>query len=311
MRKYTKKEVLEQRISFKPMTEEQFKKLKKHFGVNITYYKTHYYRFYFVGTTNYGSRSKSYLNSAKSIKSTLEISFEEFDFEEEFVLPKKWYIENEYQDVRDYLSKTYNSDDIKRWFYDYIGWVGSLYYNGCFSDWNENEFIKREATKISYDQFKKYILKENNMEKKIIGYNLIKPEYKKAALNIATVYNFGTLDKKFDFCNNSIVYDKLKKAGVLDLWFEPVYEESEKIVEIGNPKFTLKIKDKKVYHNNEDITKFVLEIHEYFKNLYSVKPNVISYPLEVNFDALRFTKTGCQNSESTLKEWLNIYDMIK
>jgi hypothetical protein len=52
---------------------------------------------------------------------------------------------------------------------------------------------------------------------KIIGYKLVKQDYQNAAHFIAQI--------KF----NDIVYEpkfinRLEKAGVLDLWFEPVYE---------------------------------------------------------------------------------------
>jgi hypothetical protein len=52
---------------------------------------------------------------------------------------------------------------------------------------------------------------------KIIGYKLVKHEYEKAAHLIAQI--------KFD----DIVYEskfinRLEKAGVIDLWFEPIYE---------------------------------------------------------------------------------------
>lgn len=69
------------------------------------------------------------------------------------------------------------------------------------------------------------------MYKKLIGYKLIKPEYKEASdalLNDACV----KWDKAANFRGyyhlilNSETISNLKIAGVLDLWFEPVYEES-------------------------------------------------------------------------------------
>jgi hypothetical protein len=77
--------------------------------------------------------------------------------------------------------------------------------------------------------------KEKTMEKKIIGYKLIKPEYKEAALKI--VPNSGYLltgmkrfsRKPYIEVNQGTTISDLKRAGVLDLWFEPVYEEKYKI----------------------------------------------------------------------------------
>jgi hypothetical protein len=84
-----------------------------------------------------------------------------------------------------------------------------------------------EYKEITFEQFKKYVLNKETMEKKIIGYKLIKPEYETAAIKITDFSDEGpgsfsvfmlTAGKQ-GFANN------LEKAGVLDLWFEPIYEE--------------------------------------------------------------------------------------
>jgi hypothetical protein len=62
------------------------------------------------------------------------------------------------------------------------------------------------------------------MEKKVIGYILSKKEYKMAAELIMGT-NFSK-DLKVTV-NNCI--ERLKDAKVLDLWFEPVYEEEYKV----------------------------------------------------------------------------------
>jgi len=86
----------------------------------------------------------------------------------------------------------------------------------------------------TFEQFKKYVLKNNNMEnKKIIGYKLIKPEYRKAAENIVALGVNWKVGKSFIEVmeNNPDDYytKKLKEAGVLELWFEKIYEEEFKI----------------------------------------------------------------------------------
>lgn len=58
------------------------------------------------------------------------------------------------------------------------------------------------------------------MEKEIIGYKLVKPEYEKATIKLLG-WNFTTkllinISEKGDI-------HRLKEAEVLDLWFEPVY----------------------------------------------------------------------------------------
>lgn len=87
-------------------------------------------------------------------------------------------------------------------------------------------------TEITFEQFKKYVLKQDNMkEKEIIGYKLIKPEYKEAALKISnTIGNWENSLMNYDISINQRGYIvKLTEAGVLDLWFEPVYKEEFKM----------------------------------------------------------------------------------
>jgi len=63
------------------------------------------------------------------------------------------------------------------------------------------------------------------MEKEIVGYELINIEYKEVAKEI-TLLSWPTDDiLKTNGYFNSI--ERLKRAGVLDLWFEPVYKEEE------------------------------------------------------------------------------------
>lgn len=90
---------------------------------------------------------------------------------------------------------------------------------------------------ITFEQFKKYILEEETemytikelsmSDKKIIGYKLVKPEYEESAYQIAKK-NSSTFDKKQlnNLCvlKNNISIPNLQKAGVLNLWFEPVYQ---------------------------------------------------------------------------------------
>lgn len=70
-------------------------------------------------------------------------------------------------------------------------------------------------------------------EKKVIGYNLKKVEYKKAAESILGVpFNKETPGLvTVDRC-----IQDLKKAGVLDLWFEPIYEKSHPDITINGYK---------------------------------------------------------------------------
>lgn len=75
------------------------------------------------------------------------------------------------------------------------------------------------------------LIKDNVMKKEIIGYKLIKPELHKAVQSL-TGYSFDFINLKDGVGKDyqpvsvgSYCYTQLKKVEVLDLWFEPVYEE--------------------------------------------------------------------------------------
>ena len=81
---------------------------------------------------------------------------------------------------------------------------------------------------IRINQIKEY------MEKEIIGYKLIKPEYEQAALTLAKMGSNQSWLRNLEsqgwiFSVNSINSDTFKEAGVLDLWFEPVYKVEEQV----------------------------------------------------------------------------------
>lgn len=229
---------------------------------------------------------------------------------------------------------------------------------------------------ITINQIKEY------MEQEIIGYKLTKPEYKEAALKICGISGFS-ISLEYDFKYNSVCSTILKEAGVLDLWFEPVYKEEfkvgdwviatgenhtennknfptniawkiskiesdndkphiqyisvdkssttisgistdntsirkatpeeiekakTKVVRMGGEKgFDLTIHDKKIYHNNEDITGYVEVIYTLY-NSKNVK-KIEGYDFHIKDIIL--SKTGCENKETLLSEWLSLYDMIK
>lgn len=161
-----------------------------------------------------------YYNGFNTKKDIPVYTFEQFKemYLDEFILPEEWCVK----------ADKYNYDSIFKW--------------ACFSwNWCEDIFVTSKGTwcrekpenfiEIKFEQFKKYVLKEDNMEnKKLIGYKLIKPYYKKAALKICdTVANWENSLKEYDISIDQKNYiNKLQDAGVFDLWFEPVYEDEFK-----------------------------------------------------------------------------------
>jgi len=92
-------------------------------------------------------------------------------------------------------------------------------------------------TEITFEQFKKYVLKQDDMkEKKIIGYKPKDINCFEYAKNFAKKYTAYGYDEGYS--NVRIIAPScghcqfFKEAGVLDLWFEPVYEEEKKLPKI-------------------------------------------------------------------------------
>lgn len=113
--------------------------------------------------------------------------------------------------------------------------TGYCSHNGGY--WSENFPV--DCTEITFDQFKELVLKENSMDKKLIGYNLKKDctQFEQASFAIINVRSTEG-NTKFankngvNFTEDSLYHDWLKEANVLDLWFEPVYESIKKDVQV-------------------------------------------------------------------------------
>lgn len=150
--------------------------------------------------------------------------FKQFVLKQTFVLPTKWFV----------VRNEENAEILNEWenITHQRGHKGAYLTDGAvmYSDRSyDSGFFKKDYTEITFEQFKTHVLKQTEM-KKVIGYKLKADckQFEKAALAIATITDFGT-DFGYDFSDNSIVADLLKKADVLDLWFEPVYEEEFKV----------------------------------------------------------------------------------
>lgn len=232
----------------------------------------------------------------------------------EFELPLKWYVkatkENE-KILRDWRKG------------DYTSWHNNLV---MFSDkmWGSLGSLSYNYVEITFEQFKKYVLKENNMkEKEIIGYKLIKPEYREAARLIHPYGQYLSSDKLISTYGdpylpvNDDTTNAMRKAGVLDIWFEPVYKSSEVTIKIGDipggtscRMFNLIVKGGKVWQNSQDITDYVIGVHAWYMASKALQTTKIA-----NFDFIVkdiiLSKTGCQHIESSINQWLAVYDELK
>jgi hypothetical protein len=188
---------------------------------------------------SYNRGSKTYtLNQLKQLDKQMEMySIKDLETRNDLVI----YIDN--REEYDKLSKLTTK---------LVAW----YHKRCYSLFNKTYChlsTKEDAGWYKENWNSKIItinqIKElNNMEnKKIIGYKLIKPEYKEAALAIVkrlsddSWENWDSTLKKYGvnfYCPSN--HEKwLKEAKVLDIWFTPVFEPEkpkEVIVELSNGK---------------------------------------------------------------------------
>lgn len=140
---------------------------------------------------------------------------------DEFVLPEKWCVK---------CTKE-NYSVLDKWFFNKTG--KHRIDPSHRSYWHYPENIGGNSTsievwydykEITFEQFQKYVLKLKDMEKKIMGYKLKDSclQYFDAVDTI--VGEFGNREQ-ITIEGYPVVIKRLEEAGVLDLWFEPIYEQ--------------------------------------------------------------------------------------
>ena len=224
--------------------------------------------------------------------------------EDTFVLPEKWKLKvSRLEDIEEYLISKYGKVD--KWILNTIKFNLILYSDAASPVYPKyiSTFCYDGYTEITFEQFQKHVLKkEETMEKQIIGYKLIKPEYKKAYLRIAGIAETGCSTPGCDFAKDGIVHHNVKEAGVLDLWFQPVYKNSEKSIKMGDS-FYLKVTSKGIYHNSENITDYISSVVYWYKNI----PTKFSKH-DFIVDDLILSKTGCEVEKTSIKEWIAVWE---
>jgi len=227
---------------------------------------------------------------------TLEEFKKAIGIEEEFILPEKWCVKE--------------TPEICHWAKQIFG-CSNVYYGDRYLCIKRDLYPKFDSylflidktgyTEITFEQFKKYVLKmENN--KKIIGYkspvDLFNKNYKAGTLFIKDTGNFNFMYKPEGCVDNS---KWTLPKEIVETW-QPIYEEEVKTINMGS--FNLTVKDKKVFHNQEEITDFVKAMSNY-----KILQNLSRYTARI--EEITFSVTGCRNSPTKLSDWLKVYDMIK
>lgn len=160
---------------------------------------------------------------------------------------------------------------------------------------------------------KQEILNHFNM-KKIIGYKLKEDcrQYVKATCTIEGYISFGEDIRNckpilLDYTDRKTAFEKLKKAGVLDLWFEPVYEQQVETITLRceGGTFEVEVSSKGIYYRPEDR---YLDV-ERIKQVVNI--------FEINVNGYKFTPShvdsGCKKAVP-VEDWkkvLEAYSRLK
>lgn len=147
--------------------------------------------------------------------------------DKEFVLPEKWCVLRDTKEKGEILSEWANKDSGTS---SHVGWKDGNYIH---SDNIDESLTPRSGvkalgyTEITLEQFKKYVLKQEDMDKEIIGYKLKEDceKYIPALDEVCKCFSFG--NHMFDI--GSVYYEAFEEAGVLNLWFEPIFKEKFKV----------------------------------------------------------------------------------
>lgn len=177
-------------------------------------------------------------------KNAIELTLEQWDkivnknIIEEFKLPEKWCVKPS-KETSEWFNK--NSQTNARDYHTMN--CGYFHYPKVAKFCHHWDTIQNGYTEITFEQFIKYVLNQKVMEEKeIIGYKLKEgyEHYRKAAEEITGFRNPSNSEEYFtDFFKkklllNGTFINRLEKAGVLDLWFEPVYKAEIPDIKAGD-----------------------------------------------------------------------------
>lgn len=179
--------------------------------------------------------------------------------ENEFVLPEKWCIKG-CKELSEYFNEFGLNNRKNKQRSDILYPLGGdcedqYYYQIKYPSWDYD--IKPKGIEITFNQFREHVLGEVketmnlsvfNYEtnkyktiahseswvkprevKTIIGYKLIKPEYKEAFAKLMDIdedFICISEEEPFHFTNKSDSAETLKLLDILDIWCEPVYDSS-------------------------------------------------------------------------------------
>jgi hypothetical protein len=159
----------------------------------------------------------------------------------------------------------------------------------CLISKEEFDSINKRYSKYFYPMPEK-------IDKKIIGYTLKKDKYELISVVNLIINSITEWDARNTLTIDSHAYfiKKLTDAGVLDIWFESVYEEEFKDIEIGEPKCVIRVYKTKIVADNKEFSiNSISDMHKALYDMY-LKPdkNNSAWDTTYQVQVLEF-KLGC------------------
>jgi hypothetical protein len=175
------------------------------------------------------------------------------------------------------------------------------------TEWNhELSSFPKGTVKLTLEQWDEIVNPKHEKmqkQKEPIGYKLKKEFecYRKVALAIVPDSNY-LMNSVGRINTDSSTANQLEKAGVLKLWFEPIYKHQETTVQM-NEVFDLKITNEGIFHKSDNITEYVEQMYKWYL---SIPAQFDSYAFEIKEVVL--SKTGCQSNETTVEKWIEVWN---
>ena len=188
---------------------------------------------------------------------------------------------------------------------------GAIYPIFCFlydynyPSWNSSS-IENKPTIIEFNQIENFMENKKIIEFKVNSEftNLSEALFKQCSRDSKGGYG------RFDVDSN--VKDFYEKAGVLDLWFEPVYEQVKQIVKMyssNKGEFEIEVVDGKAYYRpeNKELPKeWIKSIINSF-NTTIIDGSYMETPYKITISSLN---VGCYH-DCKKEDWENVYKLLK
>jgi hypothetical protein len=233
------------------------------------------------------------------------------NMETEFIIPKQWHID---------VKTPEQAKVVGRWF-DQSGFAcsnSSNFYenNKNLGIWGGvragNVYGNEIGTKITYEQFEKYILKQNNKQNnmKIIGY--------KSPMKIG-IHAKGELYIKYGGNDNLYIPDSTKNDAdkvvysvpkeIVETW-EPVYKETSKTLVLGTSRIKVVISKGKIDVDNENEIKFD-SLNEVYRVMSGYNLKIVGRSTDYTVSFPKVVKIGCSEFElSEIKLIIDTYNEL-